>query len=202
MDDPWGHADDGEDLHSAAVRELEEESGIRAPHHALEPLADPKIVTNDKGETVEVQPFVHQVDKRPSLTGSDDPDAEIKRWKWVDISGGLPDDIKNSLHVPFERNALMQSLGLTDYGDKTMENCGPNLKKYMAKSKILAKGTEGGGEDYDEMMAAHTEPSDDDFDIASTEDDPLEDHTGPKAKMAMSNLDRYEKLKKGSVSKG
>ena len=42
----------------------------------------------------------------------DDPDKEVERWRWIDISKGLPEDIRNNLHVPIDRNILMQTMGL------------------------------------------------------------------------------------------
>lgn len=78
----------------------------------------------------------------------------------------------------------------------------PNLKKYMKKK--------GMDEDPGEMelpmeaktpweptaVAGHDDISTDAFETADTENDPLEDHSGPDSAMGMSALDRYQKMKK------
>ncbi len=109
---PGGHANPGESHHEAAARELKEESGIEADHGELRKLGESKTVTNDKGEKVEVVPFAFKPKDRPKTSMTDDPDAEVHRWKWVDCKDGLPDDIKSKLHIPANRHVLFQRIGL------------------------------------------------------------------------------------------
>lgn len=72
----------------------------------------------------------------------------------------------------------------------------PALAKYMAKNKI-PKAPEWENVDPE----GHGDTSTNDFETADTKDDPLDegDESGtdePETKKAMSNLDKYEKLKK------
>lgn len=65
-----------------------------------------------------------------------DPDAEVHRWQWVDVSKGLPKDIAENLHVPIKDNVLHHELGHKGEGDNMSM-----LGKYMARSK--ARGGSG-----------------------------------------------------------
>lgn len=114
---PGGHVDPEEDMHQGALREVEEESGLKLDHSDLKPLSDVQNLKDHKGEPVQVQPFHVQLNEKPKTTMKEDPDAEVHRWQWVDVSDGLPEHIKNNLHVPAERNTLMHHLGLVDKGE-------------------------------------------------------------------------------------
>ncbi len=130
---PGGHLEAGEDFATGAARELEEESGIKAPKGEIEAISEPKTVTKPDGEKIQVQPFLYVVNEKPETTMTDDPDAEVHRWKWVDIEKGLPADVAKSLHVPLKDNVLTAALGLCAEKDKTMGKCPPHLEKYMKK---------------------------------------------------------------------
>lgn len=75
----------------------------------------------------------------------------------------------------------------------------PNLNKFMKK-----KGIEKAPEWESSEVPGHGDISTDDFETADTKNDPLDDgtdepageDTGPESKKAMSNLDKYEKMKK------
>jgi len=103
---PGGHAEDGESMLQAAIRELAEESGIEVNH--LSPMSDPVEV--ESGLTV--QPFQLSVGDATPVSLDGDPDGEIERWEWVDVSDGLPEDVAGNLHVPTDRNVAINELGL------------------------------------------------------------------------------------------
>ena len=112
---PGGHANEGENLHAAAVRELAEETGIQADPADVRPMGEAQVVTNDKGEKLQVQPFLHEPGEKARTTMRDDPDGEVERWLWYDANE-LPKHVQENLHVPAERNVLMHALGMSSPG--------------------------------------------------------------------------------------
>ncbi len=52
------------------------------------------------------------VDGEP--TTENDPDEEVEKWKWIDVSRGLPKEMLAQLHVPPEKNILLRNLPEND----------------------------------------------------------------------------------------
>lgn len=77
----------------------------------------------------------------------DDPDAEVHRWQWVDVSKGLPDHIKKDLHVPIHQNVLRSALGHNNDEGETMGMRQPKdksaLHKYMKRRGMDPEGLLG-----------------------------------------------------------
>lgn len=102
---PGGHLDHGESPEQAALRELHEESGIHGVK--LYQIGHEHVVCDD-GQARNIYCYV--TFGRPETTGEFDPDEEVQKWEWIDMSKGLPDQIKNRLHA--KKNVLMKLLGL------------------------------------------------------------------------------------------
>jgi len=103
---PGGHVDEGESFHEGAVREVMEESGIQIEEAMLESVTEPTLVK----EGLTVQTFRVELDEKASTTMKNDPDGEVYRWKWVDITNGLPEEIEQNLHVKMEYNELLKNI--------------------------------------------------------------------------------------------
>lgn len=109
---PGGHLNDGEEPLAGACREFKEETGIDLDPAQLQPAGEPKEVVNEKGEKLTIYPFRLDVEERPAMTASQDPDGEVKRWGWVNTESGLPKSIKDNLHVPLKKNVLFEAVSL------------------------------------------------------------------------------------------
>lgn len=105
---PGGHLEEGEDPHTAAIRELKEEAGLQA--NKLDPL-DNRVLDGHDGQKVHVYAFKVRAIK-DGVTGKLDPDDEISQWYWVNISQGLSPDIARNLHS--QQNVGLSALGLQE----------------------------------------------------------------------------------------
>lgn len=99
---PAGHfANASEPPVLAAVRELFEESGLM-------PDVTPLAVAVERAGPVEVHVFRAEV--HGQATSAYDPDMEVSEWRWVNVSGGLPSELRNALHVPEAYNVLARAV--------------------------------------------------------------------------------------------
>lgn len=108
---PGGHVNPNETMLEGAHRELTEETGIEAPKGYLMKIAQYEGTGKD-GKPLLVHGFHLDMQHRPQTTMKSDPDAEVRRWKWVDVSKGLPDKISKNLHVPLENNCVLKAIGV------------------------------------------------------------------------------------------
>lgn len=106
---PGGHMEPGETPVQGAVRELYEESGIKAKPEDLEHLAT-KHVTKPDGTKLVIHGFKFDEGKHKT-TIKGDPDEEVHRWLWKSIP--LPAEVAENLHVQKE-NVLLDALKI-DY---------------------------------------------------------------------------------------
>jgi 8-oxo-dGTP pyrophosphatase MutT (NUDIX family) len=105
---PGGHIDAGEDPKAGAIRELREESGIVAED--LDYLGE-QIKVGQDGKIRKIYVFCLLGDK-PLVTNKFDPDGEFSKMYWVNVKNGLPEQVKNNLHVPKPSNLALELLGL------------------------------------------------------------------------------------------
>lgn len=115
---PGGHLEAGEDPLDGAVREVKEETGIDLPYEDLYSV-NSKTVTKPDGSKIKVYGFKVDLNSRPSTTLKHDPDQEVSSWRWVPTKGGIPSYVANNLHVPLNRNVLLDGLGLDAEQEKT-----------------------------------------------------------------------------------
>lgn len=109
-DDAWtfpgGKVENNETLEDGAKRELLEETGITAK--TLRSIGSKRVSSRD-GKPILV--YVYGFEGDPETTTEMDPDEEVQEWKWIDKVNDFP-KIKDNLHVPLSRNAVVGLLGL------------------------------------------------------------------------------------------
>lgn len=104
---PGGMVEERESMHQGGVRELAEETGLEAKR--LKFLGS-RLVEPKQGESVQVNLYEHQAEIGSRPTGKADPDREIAEFRWIPLSGKLPDDIGGNLQHP--NNVALAHLGL------------------------------------------------------------------------------------------
>jgi len=108
---PGGHLDNGENPRAGAQREVLEETGINIPPDELDRMSS-SVVTKRDGKKIKIHTFKAFLNNKEKTSLQYDPDQEVSSWRWVETTGGLPEYIKNNLHVPLEENVLLQDMGL------------------------------------------------------------------------------------------
>lgn len=107
---PGGHLNDGEDPVTGALREVKEETGLDLTPNQISHLAT-KIVKKSGGKgKVQVYAYKASLGSKSPTTIREDPDDEVHRWVWTNISDRKNPEIFNNLHVPLEDNIIMQEL--------------------------------------------------------------------------------------------
>lgn len=125
---PGGHLKESELPLKGAVRELLEETGIK-PN-------DMEYLGNGTPNDSDLLVYCYKTIYDGEVTNKEDPDKEIKKWDWIDVSNGIPKEIKNNLHAP--KNILLQFLGLSDSENlEKNEILFPLLDKAELKNKSV-----------------------------------------------------------------
>ena len=137
---PGGHCDEGETPLEGAVREVAEETGVDLEPSELQFLAQESL-TNRSGEPIEVHVFKAEVDDKRTTT-REDPDDEVKKWEWIDVSGGLPAEIASNLHTPPEKDVLLKALSLVPEEKlESLASTQSGLLSPQGKKKLEKKAT-------------------------------------------------------------
>lgn len=102
---PGGHSNFGETPNQAVIRETKEETGLDLQN--LHYLASEMVQTAKGPKTVHAYAAVMDF----PIEGLEySPNEEVTDWEWVDITNGLPEEIKNFMH--HKRCLACASLGL------------------------------------------------------------------------------------------
>lgn len=101
---PAGHVEAGETPHAGAHRELYEEAGL----HPDKPLE--KVASGKGGPKDELDIHLFRGTASGTPTTEHDPDDEVDRWKWIDVSRGLPPAMLKKLHVPHDKNLILKHM--------------------------------------------------------------------------------------------
>lgn len=125
---PGGHVDDGEDILSAAIREVKEEAGIDINSDQIELIYAEKVVSHRTGKPFVVFGFLAHVD-RETATAKNDPDKEISEWRWVPLDKSQPELKHEARHA--KEDCVLIHLGIHNKGAKmsrTMEEVSKEIQ--------------------------------------------------------------------------
>lgn len=136
---PGGHLEKGEKPLDGAVRELYEESGIKADPKDLKFI---RTIKNPENGYI-VHGYRYDIDERASTSMKQDPDGEVYRWYYKDTKT-IPD---SELHVPRNvGNVLLPELEKTAFEkgfEKAAAAKASKEKKNHAVPTLVAGGAGG-----------------------------------------------------------
>lgn len=128
---PGGHMDDGEDIITAAIREVKEETGLDVKSSQLEFVSGEKFFSPRGKKEIAVFCFLGHIDgPRDKATAANDPDKEVSEWKWVDLDKTSPELQPDQRHAP--EDFILIHLGIQKRGVKmsrTMKEVTDDIKK-------------------------------------------------------------------------
>lgn len=125
---PGGHVDEGEDILSAAIREVKEEAGIDINSDQIELIYGEKVTSHRTGKPFVVFGFLAHVDKE-TATAKNDPDKEISEWRWVPLDKSQPELQREARHA--KEDCVLIHLGIHSKGAKmsrTMEEVSKDIQ--------------------------------------------------------------------------
>ena len=114
---PGGHLEKGETPVEGAVREVEEEAGIRLKPSVLVRLTT-KTVHTPEGKILRVHGYRANLQKEVSTSMANDPDNEVYRWHWMQFRP-FRREIAENMHVPKDNNVLWKGIGAILPEEKT-----------------------------------------------------------------------------------
>lgn len=110
-DFPGGRAKEGEDPIDAAIRETLEETGIQLDPDRLILVAEESYEKNDKGTLVAVSAYAYELtDEEKESLDTTNRDDEFDDLIWAPVSPEIPQEVLDRMHVPMERNILLQAI--------------------------------------------------------------------------------------------
>lgn len=104
---PGGHVEPHESMHQGGVRELFEETGLKAKK--LKFLGS-RLVESEMGKPVEVAMYEHNLQDDAKPTPKNDPDKEVAKWEWFSHKEPLPEDVLGNLK--HANNIALDHMGL------------------------------------------------------------------------------------------
>lgn len=104
---PGGHVSDLESHHQGAVRELDEETGLKAEKLKF---VGGRIVEPRQGHSIHLNIYEHNADKKAKPNFKNDPDKEIDEFRWLNSKEPLPEEILGNLQHP--NNVALDHMGL------------------------------------------------------------------------------------------
>lgn len=126
-----GHIESGETPDQAAIRELEEESGLKIDAKDLNFLS---VTKTKEGSDL----FCYSILTNKPVTPENDPDQEFKKLRWIDVRKGIPSNIFNNLEYPGPENVLKRVFNL-EKSEKVWTSTGIyDEAEPMAKSEVLS----------------------------------------------------------------
>lgn len=136
---PGGHVDPNETMKEGALREALEETGLELDPKFIFPLTEVCQFNDSQGLPIQVQGWMIELEDQAKTTMTNDPDGEVKRWRWMETSEGLPVEITDNLQAHQNKDVVLQALGLVQKsinvdGDPAMLPGIDNLEGGLLKS--------------------------------------------------------------------